>query len=117
MYRCLILVQGSGKTLAYGLPILNGLLTDPGQDTKYVRALILAPTRELAIQVKDHLAAVARFTKLKVVAIVGGLATQKQVRLLSKIPDVLVATPGRLNELLNEVRALVMTLLRFLTVW
>ncbi|XP_052257980.1 ATP-dependent RNA helicase DDX24-like [Dreissena polymorpha] len=68
----------------------------------YPRALILEPTRELAIQVKNHLQAVAKYTDVKIAAIVGGLALEKQRRILKKCPDVIVATPGRLWELVQE---------------
>lgn len=68
-------------------------------------ALILAPTRELAVQVKDHLDAVTKYTDIRVAAIFGGLAVVKQERVLSKCPEIVVATPGRLWELLNEGNA------------
>lgn len=65
-------------------------------------ALVLTPTRELAVQVKDHLIAAAKYTGIRVAAIFGGLAAVKQQRVLSKCPEVVVATPGRLWELINE---------------
>ena len=67
-----------------------------------LRALILTPTRELAIQVRNHLQALAQFTDIKVVAIVGGMAVQKQLRLLGQAPEVIVATPGRLWDIYQE---------------
>ena len=69
---------------------------------KPLYALILCPTRELAIQVKDHLTAAAKFTDIKIAAVVGGMAVQKQTRLLRQSPEVVVATPGRLWELFEE---------------
>ncbi|KAI9067845.1 DEAD-domain-containing protein [Trametes sanguinea] len=146
---------GSGKTLAYGLPILHHLLTEaysrpiPNSKTRRpVRALILAPTRELALQVSSHLnscltpsdieleqvavskcdnqtvAAGTSHSKSKgkakakpveeqtnkpkhpplvsVAAIVGGMSAQKQRRILSRGVDVLVATPGRLWDIIQE---------------
>ncbi|KAI0716537.1 DEAD-domain-containing protein [Earliella scabrosa] len=138
---------GSGKTLAYGLPILHHLLVEaysrpiPNAHTRRpVRALILAPTRELALQVSSHLnacltavsvetedgdgtAAASKKDKGKgkakaaaeavedkpkhpplvsVAAVVGGMSAQKQRRILSRGVDVLVATPGRLWDILQE---------------
>jgi len=124
--------QGSGKTLAYGLPILNYLLTTPratkSKRRRPVRALILAPTRELALQVCNHLKNClvdpikkepdeegGALTKaggskvpnkppaVSVAAIVGGMSQQKQKRVLERGVDVLVATPGRLWDILSQV--------------
>lgn len=64
--------------------------------------LILAPTRELAIQVKDHIQNIAVFTDIKVAAVVGGMSPQKQQRVLKQKPDIIVATPGRLWEIFSE---------------
>ncbi|KAI4516984.1 DEAD-domain-containing protein [Schizophyllum commune Loenen D] len=143
---------GSGKTLAYGLPILHHLLETPHKSTtgekRPVRALILAPTRELALQVSSHLNACLntvdeapenkceatagkseassksakkgkknggkdekndRQTSIKkppppvsVAALVGGMSLQKQKRILGRGVDVLVATPGRLWDVIQE---------------
>lgn len=65
-------------------------------------ALILAPTRELALQVQAHLTAVTRYTGIGVCAVVGGMASQKQERLLNRRPEIVVATPGRLWKLMKE---------------
>jgi ATP-dependent RNA helicase DDX24/MAK5 len=104
-------MQGSGKTLAYGLPILHKLTKKREQEKRdgvekdsRLKALLLAPTRELAVQVSDQLKLIAKHTPITVVPVIGGLAPQKQVRLLSKRPEVVVATPGRLWELINGVR-------------
>lgn len=70
--------------------------------SKPLYALILTPTRELAVQVRDHLVAAAKYTGIHVAAIFGGMAAVKQERILSKCPEIVVATPGRLWELLNE---------------
>jgi ATP-dependent RNA helicase DDX24/MAK5 len=67
-----------------------------------LRALIVAPTRELAMQVSEMLASVARHADVSVVPVVGGMSAQKQERLLARRPEVVVATPGRLWELMNE---------------
>ncbi|XP_063218089.1 ATP-dependent RNA helicase DDX24 [Bacillus rossius redtenbacheri] len=115
---------GSGKTLAFGIPIIYGILAQKskgslGQEADNIDcekceavsrdrvggrlyALVLTPTRELAIQVKNHLVAAAKYTDIKVAVVVGGLAPQKQERLLSKGPEIVVATPGRLWELMEQ---------------
>ncbi|CAH1773944.1 unnamed protein product [Owenia fusiformis] len=64
--------------------------------------LILTPTRELAIQVKNHLETAAKYTDIKVAVIVGGMASQKQERILKRCPEIVVATPGRLWELIEQ---------------
>ncbi|ORZ17283.1 P-loop containing nucleoside triphosphate hydrolase protein [Absidia repens] len=91
---------GSGKTLAFGIPIVDAILKRKEQ-IKGLTGLILAPTRELAIQVKDHIRNIAVFGHVNVVAIVGGMSIQKQQRQLKDVPDIIVATPGRLWELLS----------------
>ncbi|XP_045505486.1 DEAD-box ATP-dependent RNA helicase 13 [Colias croceus] len=69
---------------------------------KPLYALILTPTRELAIQISRHLIAVAKYTGIKVATIVGGMAAVKQERVLRSGPEIVVATPGRLWELVNQ---------------
>uniref|UniRef100_A0A8C4UWA0 ATP-dependent RNA helicase n=1 Tax=Falco tinnunculus TaxID=100819 RepID=A0A8C4UWA0_FALTI len=64
--------------------------------------LVLTPTRELAVQVKHHIDAVAKFTGIKTAILVGGMAAQKQERLLNRKPEIVIATPGRLWELIKE---------------
>ncbi|XP_006839690.1 PREDICTED: ATP-dependent RNA helicase DDX24 [Chrysochloris asiatica] len=64
--------------------------------------LVLTPTRELAIQVKQHIDAVARFTGIKTAILVGGMSAQKQQRMLNRQPEMVIATPGRLWELIKE---------------
>eukprot|EP00007_Cunea_sp_BSH-02190019_P003747 CAMPEP_0174236500 /NCGR_PEP_ID=MMETSP0417-20130205/5617_1 /TAXON_ID=242541 /ORGANISM="Mayorella sp, Strain BSH-02190019" /LENGTH=1019 /DNA_ID=CAMNT_0015315155 /DNA_START=21 /DNA_END=3076 /DNA_ORIENTATION=+ len=66
------------------------------------RALILAPTRELALQVMDHMRAAAKYTTIRIVSVVGGLAVPKQRRLLGYSPEIVVATPGRLWQLIHD---------------
>ncbi len=90
---------GSGKTLAFGLP----LLTNVGQGrAAHPRALILAPTRELAEQIKDELAPLAKATQRWVLAVYGGVSYGPQKNGLRKGVDVLVATPGRLEDLIQQ---------------
>jgi len=98
---------GSGKTLAFGLPILSRLCDSLEQktddDEKGPHALILTPTRELAIQIKQHLQTCAKYHETKVVVVVGGISQLKQERQLKKQPEIIVATPGRLMQMIDEV--------------
>uniref|UniRef100_H0WSY7 ATP-dependent RNA helicase n=2 Tax=Otolemur garnettii TaxID=30611 RepID=H0WSY7_OTOGA len=64
--------------------------------------LVLTPTRELAVQVRQHIDAVAKFTGIKTAILVGGMSTQKQQRMLKRCPEIVIATPGRLWELVKE---------------
>jgi ATP-dependent RNA helicase RhlE len=94
---------GTGKTAAFGLPLLHRLLDlghPPGP--KNVRALILAPTRELIGQIKDNFEVFTKGTAVKVTMVVGGASLFKQAQALSRGTDVLVATPGRLIDLLER---------------
>lgn len=90
---------GTGKTLGFGLPLLERLLQS---ESSGVRALVLAPTRELAVQVGNDLTRVSRLTSLRIVTVYGGAASQGQVNQLEKVPDVIVATPGRLLDFMNQ---------------
>jgi ATP-dependent RNA helicase RhlE len=91
---------GTGKTAAFALPILQRLAAKQvGPGPKGVRALILAPTRELALQILDSFATYGRYLKLKTAAVYGGVGQGSQVKALSDGVDILVATPGRLLDL------------------
>ena len=94
---------GTGKTAAFALPILQSLLKEPpGKGYRYTRALILTPTRELAVQITESFATYGRFTGLKQEMIFGGVAQTPQVVALRDGVDVLIATPGRLLDLMNQ---------------
>ena len=94
---------GTGKTAAFGLPMIDALLKAGDKPAaKSVRGLILAPTRELARQIADHLAAYTGGSHLKVSLVVGGAGIVAQIRRLSRGTDLLVATPGRLIDLLDR---------------
>jgi ATP-dependent RNA helicase RhlE len=96
---------GTGKTAAFALPTLQRLSTgcQPGrQRGRPVRALVLAPTRELASQIGESFRAYGRFTGLRHTVIYGGVGQMPQVRALQHGVDVLVATPGRLLDLMNQ---------------
>ncbi|MCW4152831.1 ATP-dependent RNA helicase RhlB [Halomonas sp. 18H] len=90
---------GTGKTAAFLISILAYFLEEPapdGQKTGAPRSLIIAPTRELAMQIEKDAKALARFTQLNIASVVGGMDYQKQREALEKPLDLLVATPGRL---------------------
>ena len=90
---------GTGKTAAFALPILHSLMTTRGRG---VRALVVAPTRELAMQIETELRALARFTGVKSMTIYGGVSTRKQIDGLKRRPDIVVGCPGRLLDLLGQ---------------
>ncbi|MGJ3507839.1 DEAD/DEAH box helicase [Enemella sp. A6] len=92
---------GSGKTLGFGLPLLTRL-TGREHLAKAPGAVVLVPTRELAMQVADVLSPLAREVGLSVQLVAGGMAYAPQVRALERGVDVLVATPGRLIDLMNQ---------------
>jgi ATP-dependent RNA helicase RhlE len=105
---------GSGKTAAYGLPVLHALATSvPRRPAGTCRGLVLAPTRELAAQIAAALAAMAAGTRLRVVAVTGGTPRLLQVRALARGVDIVVATPGRLIDL-AAARAIDLGLVRHL---
>jgi ATP-dependent RNA helicase RhlE len=96
---------GTGKTAAFALPTLQRLATgsQPGRERgRPIRALILAPTRELAAQIGDSFRAYGRFTGLRHTVIFGGVGQMPQVRAIQHGVDILVATPGRLLDLMNQ---------------
>jgi len=90
---------GTGKTAAFVLPLLQRLLDGP---RKRVRALIVAPTRELAEQTHDNIGKMAKETGLRSVVIYGGVGKQPQIRTIRAGVEIVVACPGRLLDLLNE---------------
>ncbi|MDC1216997.1 DEAD/DEAH box helicase [Flavobacteriaceae bacterium] len=95
---------GTGKTAAFGIPILNHLLKEnsPGQGRRKIKALVVTPTRELAIQIGENFTAYSQFTHLRNTVIFGGVKQSKQVDRLKQGVDILVATPGRLLDLINQ---------------
>jgi ATP-dependent RNA helicase RhlE len=90
---------GTGKTAAFALPILQRLLASkrPGP-----RALIVAPTRELAMQIDEEVKALAKFVKIKTQTIFGGVSEKAQIDGLRRNPDILIACPGRLLDLYGQ---------------
>ncbi|MEN8936021.1 DEAD/DEAH box helicase [Planktotalea arctica] len=105
---------GTGKTAAFGLPLITLLSENPGRPApKSVRALILAPTRELAGQIVENLKDYTVGTSIKVALVVGGQSINVQSKRLEKGIDILVATPGRLIDLMDR-RALTLKEAHFL---
>lgn len=95
---------GTGKTAAFSIPILQKLAQDqnPGKGKRPIRSLILTPTRELALQIGESLSAYGRFTQVRNTVIFGGVNQQKQTEALRRGVDILVATPGRLLDLMDQ---------------
>lgn len=92
---------GSGKTAAFLLPIMQRFIDTPAHD-QGTRALILVPTRELARQIFEHFMRLGSYTRLTAGIIMGGESKAHQIATLRKNPDILVATPGRLLELVEN---------------
>ncbi len=90
---------GTGKTAAFALPILQGLLDEPGRGPL---VLVLAPTRELAIQIDAEIRCLAQFTSIETVTVFGGVSASGQIRALRRSPEIVVGCPGRVLDLLNQ---------------
>ncbi len=100
---CGIAQTGTGKTAAFALPALDHLARNPGLPPKRsARVLVLSPTRELAAQIADSFRDYGRHQRLSVACVFGGVPVQKQIRALVSGVDVLVATPGRLLDLVDQ---------------
>jgi ATP-dependent RNA helicase RhlE len=105
---------GTGKTAAFGLPLIEKLAKEEKRpDNRTTRTLILAPTRELVNQIAVSLKSYVRGTPMKINAVVGGASINKQQLQLEKGTDILVATPGRLLDLIAR-RAIGLTAVRYL---
>ena len=95
---------GTGKTAAYALPIIEKLIWNQGsaKKSKKIRALIISPTRELAVQIQDDFKAYGKFTNLKTAVVFGGTSIEPQKDKINKGVDILIATPGRLLDLRKQ---------------
>jgi ATP-dependent RNA helicase RhlE len=95
---------GTGKTAAFAIPILQGLSYEQRnlKGNRPIKALILAPTRELALQISDSFKAYGKFLGLRTLVIYGGVSQNPQTKALGAGVDILVATPGRLLDLINQ---------------
>lgn len=103
---------GSGKTGSFAIPIIQTLLATPNH--KGVFALVLAPTRELSVQIADHFRALGAAISLRVCVLVGGLDMGAQMVELAKKPHVIVATPGRILDHLEHTKGFSLVSLNFL---
>ena len=92
---------GTGKTASFAIPILQLLQENPSTQ-KHIRTLVLTPTRELAIQISENFKTYGKYLPMKHLAIFGGVPQGKQVDALNKGIDILIATPGRLLDLISQ---------------
>ncbi|SHI08545.1 ATP-dependent RNA helicase SrmB [Vibrio aerogenes CECT 7868] len=93
---------GTGKTAAFALPAIQYLLDFPRKKPGPARILILTPTRELAMQVTEQVKSLAKYTRLQIFSITGGVQYQEHADLLAATQDIVVATPGRLMEYIES---------------
>jgi len=93
---------GTGKTAAFAMPILHKLEQRPRSERKKISALILTPTRELAIQIDESFKTYGKYLDVRSLVIFGGVGQQPQVNALQRGTDVLIATPGRLLDLITQ---------------
>ena len=99
---------GTGKTAAFTLPLLQNLAEDAEDgiraEPRSMRALILVPTRELALQIADSIKTYGRHLRLSHTVVIGGVSQRPQVKAMSRGVDILIATPGRLIDLIDQRR-------------
>lgn len=95
---------GTGKTAAFALPILQLLFhqQDTNKEQKKIRALIVSPTRELAVQINEEFTDYSKYTNLSSTVVYGGISIDAQKKVLKKGVDILIATPGRLLDLCKQ---------------
>lgn len=95
---------GTGKTAAFALPIIQNLMESPTANYRkcVIRSLILTPTRELALQIKENFDEYGSHTRIRCAVIFGGVSAKPQIETLRRGIDILVATPGRLNDLFGQ---------------
>ena len=94
---------GTGKTAAFALPIIHHLIhQNIDQKKRKVKALVVTPTRELAIQIDENFKAYSKYTNIKNTVIYGGVSQGTQTKILQSGVDILIATPGRLLDLMGQ---------------
>ncbi|MBN1050210.1 UNVERIFIED_ORG: DEAD/DEAH box helicase [Clostridium botulinum] len=95
---------GTGKTAAFAIPVLQNIAKNQNKSDKSrtIKALILAPTRELAIQIEENFTLYSKHTNIKNTVIFGGVSQKPQTRILGEGVDILIATPGRLLDLIDQ---------------
>ncbi|MGL4108798.1 DEAD/DEAH box helicase [Clostridium sp. LP20] len=95
---------GTGKTAAFAIPVLQNIQENKGKENgqRLIKALILAPTRELAIQIEENFTMYGKYMDIKNTVIFGGVSQKPQVKVLRSGVDILIATPGRLLDLIDQ---------------
>lgn len=94
---------GTGKTAAFAIPVTDYIAKQKKFDnTKYIRCLVMVPTRELAIQIADVFEEIGRDCKIKILSLYGGVDQEKQISTLNRGVDVLISTPGRMFDLISQ---------------
>ena len=93
---------GTGKTAAFAIPILQSVASNKKSSKKTIKALIVAPTRELAIQIEENFKMYSKYMNIKSTVIFGGVSQNPQTRALNMGIDILIATPGRLLDLIGQ---------------
>src|SRR5256885_1413597 len=91
---------GTGKTAAFTLPILTRLAASPS--SRQIRVLVIVPTRELVVQIDENVRAYARHLPLRVATVFGGVSEQRQISALRDGAEIVIATPGRLLDLMSR---------------
>ena len=93
---------GTGKTAAFSLPILDAMAEEPRRGPREIRALMLCPTRELAAQIQENLEQYAKHLDIRSMVMFGGVSQRPQEKILRRGVDILVATPGRLLDMIGQ---------------
>ncbi|PZF73369.1 DEAD/DEAH box helicase [Taibaiella soli] len=93
---------GTGKTAAFAIPIIHQLLQRQRKGPKEVKCLVMVPTRELSMQISEVFEKLCKYTRLSVLGLFGGVDQDPQINKLDKGVDILVATPGRMFDLINQ---------------
>jgi len=93
---------GTGKTAAFTLPILTRLAAQPPEQRPGTRVLVIAPTRELVVQIEENVRAYARHLRLRIATVFGGVGENPQKAALNEGADIVIATPGRLLDLMGR---------------
>jgi len=105
---------GSGKTFAFALPILTHLMAEPRRPAPFqTRALILAPTRELALQIDEAIRSLAAGARFRTVVIIGGASRYRQCEAMRRGAEIVIGTPGRVRDLMNTRELSIATTERF----
>mmetsp|Transcript_8424 Transcript_8424/g.8336 ORF Transcript_8424/g.8336 Transcript_8424/m.8336 type:complete len:437 (+) Transcript_8424:202-1512(+) len=103
---------GSGKTAAFGLPILSRLLSSRARFV--TKVLVLSPTRELSQQTHSMIKSFAKFTKLNCQVVMGGASSTKEANLLQELPEIVIGTPGKILDHINNTKELICENIEFL---